>query len=77
MKIEDINEGVRLARLHLEEKHGSNSIASPTLPDKDKVVVMGEEQGEICRAVLENDYDQLRKELLQVAACAIGWLECL
>ena len=29
------------------------------------------------RAVLDNDYDQLRTELIQVAAVAVAWLEAL
>jgi NTP pyrophosphatase (non-canonical NTP hydrolase) len=47
-------------------------------------LVLGEEVGEVCRAVLElsalaNDAHgkNLRKELVQVAAVAVAWIEAL
>jgi len=36
-----------------------------------------EECGEAARAVLDTDIDQLRTELIQVAAVAVAWLEAL
>ena len=39
-----------------------------------KAAVLGEECGEVSRAVLENDADGLRKELVHVAAVACAWL---
>lgn len=43
-----------------------------------KVAVLTEEVGEVARAVLENksaDNEELREELVQVAAVAVAWLE--
>ena len=42
-----------------------------------KAAVLSEECGEVARAVLEQDTDQLRTELVQVAAVAVAWLESL
>ena len=42
-----------------------------------KVAVLTEEVGEVARAVLDGDKDQLRAELVQVAAVAVAWLESL
>jgi hypothetical protein len=42
-------------------------------------VILGEEYGEVCNAVLAQPLcsESLRSELVQVAAVAIAWLECL
>lgn len=42
-----------------------------------KAVVLGEESGEVMRAVLDLDDDALRTELVQVAAVAVAILEGL
>jgi len=42
-----------------------------------KSAVLAEKSGEVCRAVLEGDTTQLQKELVQVAAVAVAWLEAL
>jgi len=40
--------------------------------------ILGEEFGEVCRATLGNpDAGDLRKELIQVAAVAVAWIEAL
>ncbi len=36
------------------------------------LVILGEEYGEACEAALEKDNEQLRKELIQVAAVAMA-----
>lgn len=41
------------------------------------MAILGEEKGECDRAVLENDYDHLEQELVQVAAVAVAALECV
>jgi hypothetical protein len=40
-----------------------------------KVSVLLEEVGEVAKAVLERDAGNLTEELVQVAACAVAWLE--
>ena len=42
-----------------------------------KVMVLTEECGEVARAVLDRDDDNLREELVQVAAVAVAWLESM
>jgi NTP pyrophosphatase (non-canonical NTP hydrolase) len=43
--------------------------------DHTYAAVLGEEYGEVCRAWLERDTDELRAELIQVAAVALAWIE--
>jgi hypothetical protein len=42
-----------------------------------KMAVLTEECGEVSRAVLDRKPDDLRAELVQVAAVAVAWLESL
>lgn len=54
------------------------------VPDTVKLGMLAEEFGEVARCVLANmdivqepaSVEQLRKELVQVAAIAVAWLEC-
>ena len=63
-----------------------HSCADPDMSggDDKRAAVLGEEFGEVCRAVLESGYgtdgagDQaLRDELVQVAAVAVAWAEAI
>ncbi len=45
--------------------------------DGTRTLVLGEEFGEVCRAVLEGDEANLREELIQVAAVAVAWVEAI
>ncbi len=61
-----------------------HTLASTSLTNEVKVAVLGEEFGEVCRAVLQlrkyvNDTTaaDLKTELIHVAAVAVAWLECL
>lgn len=47
-------------------------IAPPT-----KLVILTEEVGEVAKEILEGTEADLRKELVQVAAVAVAWLESL
>ena len=42
-----------------------------------KLKVLGEEFGEVCRALCECDLKNLKEELIQVAAVAVAWVEAL
>lgn len=42
-----------------------------------KSVVLSEECGEVARAVLDENDESLRIELVQVAALAVAWLESM
>ncbi len=40
--------------------------------------ILGEEFGEVAKALIEDDpTDHVREELVQVAAVCVAWLECL
>jgi hypothetical protein len=58
-------------------KWGAGDCSSPNVAPMVKVAVLTEECGEVARAVLERDTDALRRELVQVAAVAVAWLEGL
>ena len=59
---------------------GTGDCSSPDVPIMVKVAVLSEECGEVARAALDSgdwNTDQLRTELIQVAAVAVAWLESL
>ncbi len=56
---------------------GQGDCSSLRVPKVVKAIVLGEECGEVSRAVLDRDDVQLRDELVQVAAVAVAWLESL
>ncbi len=56
---------------------GVGDCSSASVHNSTKVMVLAEECGEAARAVLDTDIDQLRTELIQVAAVAVAWLEAL
>ena len=63
-------------RVRQDEKHGGRSIASPSVDMETAYLILAEEVGEIARNLLDGgSLAQLREELVQVAACAVGWLE--
>ncbi len=43
--------------------------------DHTYAAVLTEEAGEVCRAWLERNVEELREELIQVAAVAVAWVE--
>ena len=54
---------------------GSGDCSSRSVHNSTKLMVLAEECGEVSRAVLDQDREQLRTELIQVAAVAVAWLE--
>ena len=60
-----------------EHEWGYGDCSSLNLPNTTKATVLGEEVGEVQRAVLDRDRDGLRRELVQVAAVAVAWLESI
>jgi hypothetical protein len=56
---------------------GQGDCSSSDVAEPVKVAVLLEEVGEVARAVLEGDPQNLRAELVQVAAVAVAWLEGL
>jgi hypothetical protein len=60
-----------------DHDHGHGDCSSASVPDTVKVAVLAEETGEVARAFLDGDRVGLRRELVQVAAVAVAWLEAL
>ena len=54
---------------------GEGDCSSRTIAPIVKAAVLSEECGEVARAVLELDPEATRRELVQVAAVAVAWLE--
>lgn len=54
---------------------GDGDCSSPNVPVEVKAVVLAEECGEVARAVLDIRSNDLRAELVQVAAVAVAWIE--
>jgi len=62
---------------HRPHRWGEGDCSSALVDDTVKAAVLAEECGEVARAVLDENPDDLRRELVQVAAVAIAWLEAL
>ena len=56
---------------------GSGDCSSNNVSQVVKSAVLQEECGEVARAVLDVDPENLREELVQVAAVAVAWLESM
>ena len=56
---------------------GEGDCSSPYVPSIVKAAVLSEECGEVSRAVLDMDREDLQTELVQVAAVAVAWLELI
>lgn len=79
-------ERIRQERLRREGRF-THTCASPGMSDENSYLVLGEEFGEVGRAILEchrgdaeamDKHDkELRKELIQVAAVCAAWVERL
>jgi len=65
------------AQWNKTHRFGFGDCSSLRVSNATKSAVLAEESGEVCRAVLEGDTTQLQKELVQVAAVAVAWLEAL
>lgn len=57
-------------RLRQDQVYGTRSIR--TLGPLEALAVLTEEVGEVARHIMEKDLQQTRKELVQVAACAVA-----
>lgn len=63
------------ARWAGEHEWGAGDCSSNRVEITVKAVVLGEEYGEVCRAILEQDQAQLAIELVQLAAVCVAILE--
>lgn len=71
----NISEEIRLERGRQDAKWGRDSIIHRTAEAGYRV--LGEEVGEVAKAINERDRNGLRRELIQVAAVAVAILEAL
>ena len=67
-------QGIKWARPH---EWGYGDCSSDGVASIVKSAVLAEECGEVARAVLDRDDEALRRELVQVAAVAVAWLESM
>lgn len=74
IRVERRAQAAKWNRMH---PHGYGDCSSPMVSPWVKAAVLGEEVGEVQRALLEGDDLALRVELVQVAAVAVAWLEGL
>jgi len=58
-------------------KHKGRTPKSPDMTDGERLAILGEEFGEVCRALTydEGDRSNLVKELIQLSAMAAAWAE--
>jgi len=65
------------ARQDTTWRGGLGDCSHPDTPDRQRLTVLTEEVGEVARAILDHQPDQLRAEHVQVAAVCAAWLEGL
>ena len=60
-------------------KHGKNSILNREISNEKRLVALAEEFGEVANAMTYDEGDPIKlvRELLQVAAVAVTWVEAL
>lgn len=63
-----------LAKIRLERERQNSTHQFPVF-NSDRLGILGEEFGEVCKAV--NEVSNLEDELIQTAAVCIRWLEAL
>jgi NTP pyrophosphatase (non-canonical NTP hydrolase) len=68
---------IRAEQARAQAKHGDLSMSGASMGDAQRVVVLAEELGEVSRAVLDGDRENLRAELVQLAGAALAWAERL
>jgi len=75
----DIFDHIDTERERQVAKHGDQAISSPLIDDGTRLIILGEEFGEVCRAMTYDNgsRENLIEELLQTAAVCIGWLESI
>lgn len=76
MKHSEIFDAIIKERERQEQLHPGQTLGHPIEPPL-AITILLEEVGECARAVLERDKEQLKKELIEVAACCTAWLETM
>jgi NTP pyrophosphatase (non-canonical NTP hydrolase) len=70
----EIVRAIDAERIRADDKHGEMSVSADAPSNFHRVAVLTEELGEVSRAALDGAPDQLRAELVQLAACCHAWL---
>jgi NTP pyrophosphatase (non-canonical NTP hydrolase) len=65
------------ARKKAHAKHAENSIESVDPASLQWVAILGEEFGEVCRALTYDGSTDLRAELIDVLAVASAWVDAI
>jgi len=73
----DIREERRRQELLFKAGKIPFNCADPNVDEGQKLPVLVEELGEVAKAIQDVDYDQVRIELIQLAAVATAWAESL
>ena len=69
-------EAVRVEAIRAHRLHGENSMISPMVTDDERLPILGEEFGEVCRGLTYDNNEgaaHLVEELEQLAAMAVSW----
>jgi NTP pyrophosphatase (non-canonical NTP hydrolase) len=72
-----ILEEITAERLRQELKHPNSTCANVELHSDSKFCILAEEVGEIAKSLNDGDHENLRTELLQVAAVCVAWIEAI
>lgn len=76
LTISESLEAVRTEIVRAHELHGENAMIAPQVTDEERLPILGEEFGEVCRGLTYDNNEgaaHLVEELEQLAAMAISW----
>ncbi len=70
-------DAVAAERIRQRVLHPGHTLDDPSLTHAERLIALCEEVGEVAHAMTydEDAEDELEKELVQVAACALAWLD--
>ena len=71
-------DAVQAEAIRARAKHGERTVLNREMPAGEKVAILGEEFGEVCRALTyDQDRTKLVGELIQVASVSLLWVESI
>jgi NTP pyrophosphatase (non-canonical NTP hydrolase) len=77
LKMHEILQEVVEERARQEVLHPNSTCANPELHSDSKFCILAEEVGEIAKSLNDGDHENLREELIQVAAVCVAWIEAI
>lgn len=72
--LDEIWSAVALEQTRARRLHSNLHVGHVRAPNHWRHLILSEEVGEVATAIQDDDLDQLRAELIQVAATAVAWL---